>query len=228
MFLRVMLRFLFALGLNLPAAGADALEAVLARMDQEAAGFRDLTAQLTKTSYTAVLNESSQESGSVWIKRSGARDLTMKVEFTGPNERALGFENSKGQIYYPKIRSVQIFDLGKSRRLVDQFLLLGFGTPGKEVAKNYRLAVAGEEAVAGQKCTRVELIPKSAEVLQHLQKVELWIPENAGHPVQQKLFQLGGDYTVIIYTDLKLNPKLPETAFRLDLPKDVKREYPQK
>jgi outer membrane lipoprotein-sorting protein len=228
MFLRVTLTFLFALGLELPAAGADALEAVLARMDQEAAGFRDLTAQLTKTSYTAVLNESSQESGSVWIKRSGARDLMMKVEFTGPNERALGFENSRGQIYYPKIQTVQIFDLGKSRRLVDQFLLLGFGTPGKEVAKNYRLAVAGEEAAAGQKCTRLELIPKSTEVLQHLQKVELWIPENAGHPVQQKLFQLGGDYTVIIYTDLKLNPKLPETAFRLNLPKDVKREYPQK
>lgn len=227
MFLRVMLTLLFVVGLS-RAAGADTLEAVLARMDQEAAGFRDLSAQLKKTSYTAVLNETDQEGGQVWIKRSGARDLAMKVEFAGPNERALGFENSKGQIYYPKIQTVQIFDLGRSRHLVDQFLLLGFGTSGKDVAKNYRLAVLGQETAAGQKCTRLELVPKSTEVLQHLQKVELWIPESAGHPVQQKFFQPGGDYTVIIYTDLKLNPKLPDTAFRLNLPKGVKREYPQK
>ena len=223
-----MLAFLLAGGLSRPLAAADTLEAVLARMDKEAAGFRDLSAQLKKTSYTAVLNDNSQESGAVWIKRSRPRGLTMKVEFSGPNERALGFENSQGQIYYPKIQTVQIFDLGKSRRLVDQFLLLGFGTSGKEAAKNYQLAVGGQEVAAGQKCTRLELVPKSSEVLQHLQKVELWIPENAGHPVQQKFFQRGGDYTVIIYTDLKLNPALPETSFRLNLPKGVKREYPQK
>ncbi len=228
MSLRIVLMCLFAVAWRCPLPAADTLEAVLARMDQEAASFRDLTAQLKKTSYTAVLNDTSQEGGTVWIRRAGSRDLIMKVEFVGPNERSLGFENSKGQIYYPKIRTVQIFDLGKSRRLVDQFLLLGFGTSGKELVKNYRLAVLGTEAAAGQACTRLELVPKSAEVLQHLQKIELWIPENAGHPVQQKFFQPGGDYTVIIYTDLKLNPKLPETAFRMNLPADVKKEYPQK
>ena len=226
--LRTAVGLLFALGVVGPAGGADTLESVLARMDREAGTFRDMTARLQKITYTAVLNDTSQESGTVWIKRSGARDLIMRIEFTGPNPRALGFEGSKGQIYYPKIQTVQIYDLGKNRSLVGQFLLLGFGTSGRDVAKNYTMKVIGQETAGAEKCARLELTPKSSEVLQYIQKVELWIPETAGHPVQQKILQPGGDYMLIAYSEMQWNPRLQEGAFRLNLPQGVKREYPQK
>lgn len=227
-FLRSAVGLLFALGVSSSPGGAETLESVLARIDREAGTFRDLTARLQKTTHTAVLNDTSQESGTVWIKRSGARDLIMRIEFTEPNPRALGFEGSKGQIYYPKIQTVQIYDLGKNRSLVDQFLLLGFGTSGRDVAKNYTMKVIGEETVGGEECTHLELTPKSSEVLQYIQKVELWIPHTAGHPVQQKILQPGGDYMLIAYSEMQWNPRLQEGAFRLNLPKGVKREYPQK
>lgn len=226
--LRAAVGLLLALGVSGPLGGAEPLESVLARMDREAGTFRDLTARLQKTTHTAVLNDTSQESGTLWIKRSGARDLIMRIEFTEPNPRALAFEGSSGQIYYPKIQTVQIYNLGKNRSLVDQFLLLGFGTPGRDVAKNYTMRVLGQETVGADNCTRLELTPKSSEVLQYIQKVELWIPETAGHPVQQKILQPGGDYMLIAYSQIQWNPQLQEGAFRLNLPKGVKREYPQK
>jgi outer membrane lipoprotein-sorting protein len=126
------------------------------------------------------------------------------------------------------MNTVQVYDVGKSRSLVDQFVLLGFGTSGKELAKNYTVNATGEDIVKGRNTTRLELVPRSAKVKEQITKVELWIPLDAGHPVQQKFYQPGGDYYLVTYSDVQLNPNLPDDAFRLKLPANVKREYPQK
>jgi outer membrane lipoprotein-sorting protein len=209
-------------------ASAEPLEAVLARLDKAAAEFRDLTAEFSRTNYTAVLNETTQESGRLWIRRAGPRNRLMRLEFDGPNPRSLGFDGAQGQIFYPKIQTVQIYDLGKHRSLVDQFLLLGFGTAGREMARSYNIKMAGETTVAERKSTRLQLAPKSAEVAQHVLSVELAIPEGAGYPVQQRFSLPGGDWARVVYSAIRWNPNLPEAQFRLNLPKGVKREYPQK
>jgi hypothetical protein len=46
--------------------------------------------------------------------------------------------------------------------------------------------------------------------------------------VQQKLYEPGGDYLLATYTNIKLRANLPDSAVKMDLPKSVKREYPQK
>jgi outer membrane lipoprotein-sorting protein len=86
----------------------------------------------------------------------------------------------------------------------------------------------GQETIAGQKSSRIELIPKSKEALVHLKRVELWISEDTGLPVRQKFHLPGGDYSEATYTNAKLAPNLPDSAVRLNLPKGVKRETPQK
>jgi outer membrane lipoprotein-sorting protein len=84
------------------------------------------------------------------------------------------------------------------------------------------------QPVAGQKTARLELIPISKEVLQHLKKLELWVSESTGYPVQQKFFLPANDYMLVTYTGMKANPDLSDSALRLKLPKGVKREHPQK
>lgn len=208
-------------------AYCETVDAVLARMDKEAAGFRQISSKLKKSDYTAALNDSDSESGEMWLRRNG-HDAIMRTEFALPQHRSVAVEGGKAQIYYPKIRTVQIYDLGKAGALVDQFLVLGFGSSGKEIAKNYTVALGGEEMVNGEKTTRLELTPKSSKVQDQIKKVELWIPQGAGHPVQQRVTQPNGDYYLFTYSDIKLNPGLADSAFRLNLPSDVKREYPQK
>ncbi len=216
-----------AAGTIFPVAHAETLDAVLARMDKEAANFREMSASLKKTTYTAVLNDTTVESGQMWLKRSG-RDLLMHSEMTQPEPKSYAFADSRGEVYFPKIRTVQIYDLGKNRALVDQFLLLGFGSPGKTLAKSYTLQLAGDETIDGEKTSHLVLIPKSKQVLEQFEKIELWIPLNAGHPIQQRFMQRGGDYYLIAYSDVKINPNLPDSVFRLNLPPGVKKEYPQK
>jgi outer membrane lipoprotein-sorting protein len=208
-------------------ARADTLEAVLARMDQEAASFKQIAADFTKWTYTKVLNDTTQESGTMWLKRQG-RSVEMRTEIQQPEERSVGLDGEQAEIYYPKIRTVQIYSLGKNRGLVDQFLLLGFGSRGSSLEKNYTLKLGGQELISGQKTTRLELAPKAADVLKQIEKVELWIPLDGGHPIQQRFVQPGGDYYLVTYSGIKLNPSLPDAYFRLQLPPNVKREHPQR
>ncbi|HWR49776.1 MAG TPA: outer membrane lipoprotein carrier protein LolA [Bryobacteraceae bacterium] len=206
---------------------AESTQSVLARLEKESGAFRQVTAKLTKATHTAILDDTTTESGRIWMRRAG-KTVSVRTEIVEPEARAYSFEGDTGQVYYPKMNMVQIYDVGKSRSLVDQFVLLGFGTSGKDLAKNYTVNAVGEEAVAGRKTTRVELIPRSPKVKEQITKVELWIPLDAGHPVQQKFYQPGGDYYLVTYSDVQLNSNLPDNAFRLKLPSDVKREYPQK
>jgi outer membrane lipoprotein-sorting protein len=204
------------------------LAATLARMDDAAAKFKGLQADMQKIAHTAVINEDSVDAGTIAVKRPNPHDIRVLMNFQPPNPRQVMIAGVKGAIYYPGMNTVQEYDLGKSRSLVEQFMLLGFGSNSKDLESAYSIRLGGPETVAGQKATRIELIPKSQDVLEHLKRVDLWISDTMGIAVQQKLFEPGGDYLLATYTNIKLRPNLPDSLVKLDLPKSVKREYPQK
>lgn len=211
-----------------PGAGAASLEEVLARMDRSAAGFRGLTASLRLISYTAIVKETSEESGRITIFRPKPRDMRMLVEISRPSARAVAYQGRKVQMFYPKLEVVREYDLGKQASLVDQYLLLGFGTPGSDLKKSYGIRLAGEEALNGVKTDRLELVPLSGEAVKHVRMFEIWVSQQDGIVVQQKLHQPSRDYMLFSYGDIKLNPALTEESVRLKLPKGVKKETPQK
>ena len=78
------------------------------------------------------------------------------------------------------------------------------------------------------RATRIELTPKSDELKKLVTKIELWIPEGQTNPVQEKITQPSKNYSLVKYSDLKINPTLPDSAFALTLPAKVKKIHPQK
>lgn len=210
------------------ALSADTLDAVLAKMDKASAGFRGMTASLNKSTYTAVIKETTSETGSISLLRPKPRDLRMLVNFSAPEERAVEFAGKKLRIYYPKMRTIQEYDLGKQSALLEQFLLLGFGASGKELTAKYTMKAAGEETVAGVSTTKLELTPKSKDALQHVKKIEMWVSGDTAQPVQQKIYQTSRDTVTITYTGAKINPPLGGDSVKLKTPAGVKTEYPQR
>lgn len=210
-------------------ATAGPLETSLAKMDRAAAQFTGLSADLSKTSYTAVVKDSSTESGTIVMKRLKGHNMRMLFDVKQPEPKSYFIDGHKFQQYLPKAQTVQEYDIGKYKSMVNEFLLLGFGATSAELRNSYEVSLGGPDTVAGQKATRLELIPKSKDLLMYVAKVELWISDATGLPVQQKFYPPGsGDYTVATYTNAKINPNLPDSAGKLNLPKGVTKEYPQK
>src|ERR1039457_265406 len=203
-------------------------DAVLDRIDKAGASFRSMSAKLRRVQHTAVIpDEDNVDSGTVLLKRGHRRDLRMLIDLTDPDRKTVAFSGHTVEIYYPKIKTVDEFDVSKFKELLEQFFLLGFGTSRAELQASYNLRLVGPDTVGGQKTEILELIPKSKEVLQHLTKLEMWVADN-GYPIQQKFYLPGGDYQLATYSDVKINPQIADSDLKLRVPKNVKREYPQK
>jgi outer membrane lipoprotein-sorting protein len=216
-------------GLRLAAYGAEDLAGVLARMDQASAKFKDLTADVTKTSYMAAFKEQNIDSGKIAVKVPRRHDYRVLIEFEKPDPKKITIVGTKVEVFYPKTNIVQEMDLGKNNRAqVESFLLLGFGSNSKELQNAYSLKFLGPETLEGQKTARIELIPKDDDLRAQFPKFELWIADTTGISVQQKLYQPGGDYSVASYTNMKINQNLPDSAVKLNLPRGVQRERLQR
>ncbi len=157
----------FAIGALASPQSSWTLDNVLKQMDAQAADFRSLTADMERTKVTVVVNDKSTESGRIAVRR----DDKMRIEVTQPDARTILRDGDTFYIYNPKIHRVEEYNLGKKKSLVDQFLLLGFGTSGSSLKESYTITLQGEETLDNRKVLRLELLPKTEEVRKQLSKI---------------------------------------------------------
>jgi outer membrane lipoprotein-sorting protein len=228
------LRFILAMalcGAAAPGALADTLDQILALMDQNAASFKSMTAHFRQDSHVEALKGEPDQSGTgVTSMKRSKKDVRVLFVFDQPDPKSVALSGNKLEIFYPKIQTVEEYDIAKYRELVQQYLLVGFGASGKDLKAEHKIRELGEETVSGQKALRIELISKDQEVAKKVPKMELWLSEDKdrGYPLQQKAYQTAGDYTMITYSEIKINPSLPDSAFKLNVSKSVKRITPGK
>src|SRR6202043_3385425 len=112
-----------------------------------ASDFRSLTADLENTKYTDVVKDTSVEKGHIYVRK----DSKMRIEITEPDPRTILRVGDSLFVYTPKIKRVEEFDLGKNRAMVDQYVLLGFGTKSQNMLKSYDVVLTGEEELDHRK-----------------------------------------------------------------------------
>ncbi len=193
-------------------------------MDKSAQDFHTLTADLEHIKYTAVVKDTSTETGHIFVRR----DEKMRIEIEKPDLRTILRTGDSLFIYNPKINRVEEYDLGKNRSLVDQYVRLGFGTKGEDIKKSFLVAVLGEEELDHKKTVMLELTPKSDLVRNQITKIQMWMDEASWLPIQQKFFEAGsGDYVLSHYTNVMKNLKINDAKFKQDWPKSVSRVKPR-
>jgi len=193
--------------------GKPTLESVLALMDNSAKDFRSLTAEIEHVKYTAVVKDTSIETGLIYVRK----DDKLRIDFLKPDPRTILRNGDNLYIYTPKIGRVEEFNIGKNRAMADQYLVLGFGTKSDSLRKNYAVKFLGEEDLDGRKMALLELIPKAEEVHKQIEKIEMWVDEASWMPMQQKFFETGsGDYFMSRYKAVMKNLKIGDSKFKPD------------
>lgn len=222
-------RFLFLLLLLVPFCGTDAQpqkwaeNQLVEHLNRAADRFKTLTASLQFTKMTVVVNDTSTETGRLYY----SRNRRILIEMTNPEAKEILFTGNKAFIYYPRMSQIQEFDLDKHRALVEQFLLLGFGTKGSELRNAYLITVLGETRLDNLAVLQIELTPKDERIRNQIHKIHLWLDLASWVPVQQKFFEVGGDYLLTRYTEIKVNVPIPDAKQRLSAPRGTKRIKPR-
>ena len=216
--------FLPATRASVSQQAAGSLDNVLKQMDAQAATFRSLSADLERTKVTVVVNDKSTETGKILVRS----DDKMRIEVTQPDPRTILRDGDNFYIYNPKIHRVEEYNLGKKKSVVDQFLLLGFGTSGSSLKESYGVSLQGEQTLDNTKVVLLVLLPKTDEVKKQLSKIQLWLDETTWLPVQQQFFETGsGDYFIIRYRNITRNVHISDNDFKPHWPHGTTRVQPQ-
>ena len=192
-------------------------------MDAEAKDFHSLSADIERTKVTIVVNDRSTETGRIWV-----RGDKMVLDFQAPNARTILRTGDNLYIYNPGLKRVEEYNLGKNRGLVDQFLLLGFGTKGAELQKSYLVTLLREEKFEDKRVIVLELTPKSDAVRNQISKIQIWLDEATWLPTQQQFFEAGsGDYSIVLYSRWVRNAAIPDSRFKPRWPKGTEKVKPR-
>lgn len=197
------------------------LSQILSRMSDSSKHLKTISADLEYTKVTVLVNDKSTEAGRMFFRNSKSPEIL--IDFNVPAAKVILFKKDKAEIYLPKINQIQEYDLSQHASLVQQFLLLGFGTDAKELEKMYKMNYLREEQLEGDMTAVLELIPRKESVAAQLSKVHLWVSEESWLPVQQKFFEAGGDYSIARYSAVKVNRFIPSSVFRIHAAKGAKR-----
>ena len=205
------------------------MDVLLEHMDMAAERFRAMQADVRWLKYTDLVDDESIEKGTIHVMRDKKKQINLLIEFREPYPYFFSVRGTKIEIYRPKIATVEEYDLSKSREMLEQALLLGFGTAGRFLREKYELIMVGEEEAAGAAVVKIELVPKSEKLREHMPRLAMWISTADWQPVQEKIYSANpGDYRLYTYTNIKRNSLTKESALKLKIPSSVKRIYPQR
>jgi outer membrane lipoprotein-sorting protein len=218
-------RLVFLAALAGTSLRAESLDDILARMDQSARGLRTFSAKMKRTEYTKVFNGKEDSDGLRLVKRANGQTIGI-VQFFGKNPQTVRFAGKTVEVYYPEAKRVEVYDAGKFGKMgkqVDQLLLIGIGVTSADLRRDFEVKAGAMETIGGASTTRIDLTPKDNDLRKQVEKIEMWIAEKESVPVQIKVTRTSGDYNQAVYSDVQMNPSLPDSAFELKTPADVKR-----
>lgn len=186
-------------------------------MNQAARRVHTVSAHLAYTTVTVLVNDRSTQNGVLYYHKGRHRPEVM-IRFSGPAAKDILFKKSTAEIYYPNLKQIQEYNLERRQNLLQQFLLLGFGTETGQIESSYAIHYAGERKVGTQMAALLELKPTSKEVAAQLKKIDLWVSEQNWMPIQQQFFETSGDYLIARYSGLKVNPPVSPSTFKINAP----------
>jgi len=189
------------------------LSQILSRMNESGKRLKTLSANLEYTKVTVLVNDKSTEEGRLFYRKGKTPEV--RIEFQQPESKVILFKKNKAELYLPKINQLQEFNLEQKSGMVEEFLLLGFGSETGELKKSYDLKYLKEEDIDGDTTAVLELTPRKESLASQLTKIQMWVSEESWLPTQQQFFEPGGDYLIARYKAVKVNLKIPSTTFEI-------------
>lgn len=203
-------------GQTAPADQKD-LKEVLRQLDAAAANFRSTSADFEfDTVQTDPVPDKDVQKGTVYYKRNG-KNFQMAAHIREDNGKPvpkdLTYSGGKVMLYEKLTNQVHVKDAAK----YENYLLLGFGASGKELADKWDIKYLGPEPLIDGKTSvdteKLELVAKDPDVLKLFPKVIIWVDPVRGVSLKQFFDEGQGQSRTCFYFNIKVNQPLRESDF---------------
>jgi outer membrane lipoprotein-sorting protein len=190
-----------------------AAQAALRRLAERFRDARTLSARVSQSRKTSLLDRPVTSSGTLYYRREPAR---LVFHMTEPRPAEIHLDRAAYQVHRPDEKRLERLDF-EGEDLAPRLLMV-FEPKAEEMGRTFR--VGREDAPAGE--VRVVLEPRDDKVRRHLRRLSLALAEGDGALRRIAYTDAEGDEVVFTLTELKVNPELAPGLFELKVPEGTR------
>lgn len=208
LYLGLVLSFLSASAATASAQGP--LGQILNRMDAHNKALKSVQADVTMLKFNPQLNITDTYKGSTSYLPNAKGKRYMRLDWASPRVEQISVIGDDYKLLKPNQKQAYVGNVKKAKTSASAGNALGFMNMNKEQLKaNYNVVYLGEE----NSTWRLQLTPKAQA---NYKSAELWIDGN-GMPIQAKVFEVNGDTTTVILSNVRKNIVIDAKIFELDI-----------
>lgn len=194
------------------------------KLNQAARSFHNATADFEfDRTQTDPVPDTDVLKGVAYYERKGS-DFQMAAHIRENNGKPAlkTYTFSKGILKLDEPGINQVTTVQQASKFTD-YIMLGFGASGDELAAKWEIKDQGAESVGGVMTEKLELVAKDPTVKKNIPKVTIWMDLSRAVSVKQVWDQGQGQSRENTYTNIKVNQALPKDAFTFKT--DSKTQY---
>ncbi|MFQ5719674.1 MAG: outer membrane lipoprotein carrier protein LolA [Acidobacteriota bacterium] len=204
-----------AADINVPeAAKEERLHTILERFDEAQRDIRTLQADFAERKELSMLVDPIESTGRFYYENPDRA----KWEYLSPDRRVFLISDNTLMQYLPAEKTLEKKDLraAYTHRL---FKVFGLGQTSEELMSYYDIHLGEDEP--GSDTYLLVLVPHKRRVEKRLSRVLLWVGDHDFLPRAMEYQEADGDTTHLTFEHVRINDKLADGTFHLDVPEGV-------
>lgn len=203
---------------------ARAQQTALEKLNQSAKNFRTASADFEfDTNQTDPVPDTDVMKGTAYYERKGSSfQMAAHIRTDNGKDAAKTYTFSGGVLKLDEPGPNQVTTIAQASKFTD-YVMLGFGASGDELAAKWEISDLGAETVGGVQTEKLGLVAKDPGVRKNIPKVTIWMDLSRAVSVKQVWDQGQGRSRENTYTNIKVNQALPKDAFTFKT--DSKTQY---
>lgn len=196
-----------------PSAFSNDLDKALEEMKNFWKGVDSFTCDFEQTRRAALFEGDMISTGSLAYKKPE----TIVLRYDRPDDSVISIKPGLITMYYPSLKEAQVIHFDEDNPLSNTIpILIGTADEIDRLKKAYTISYGSEKGLVV-----FTFIPQIKNNLKNVEKYVIKLTTRY-MPVETTIYQLGGDTTVMRFTNQKINPPLDEGSLKVPLPPDTR------
>lgn len=195
------------------------LEEILKKVEGANAQLETMEADINYSRVITLLDSEDTSKGILKYKKP----KKVYIKFQPPRNEINIIDGTYIWIYHPEEKQVEKYEMssgGDASQGMDIFEL-GYEFSTEKIKQNYNITLLDDVLTKEGTLFHIELIPKE-DFDTDYSRTLLWIREGLWLPVQFQLYESDGEIVnTIELSNIRINTKIPDEVFKLDIPDDV-------
>jgi outer membrane lipoprotein-sorting protein len=187
------------------------LNQFLDKVDERLSSIRSLSASFDQTRTIDITDQTIKASGRLYLQKPDR----ILLDYTDPEPQKLLVDDSVVMIYLPSLKQVQRFRFEGSPEGKNLFV---FWEPLGELEKEFTISSSRRK---GARLRYIELKPREETNTTGFSKLVLGIDTDLRFPRVIEVEEMGGDVVKMVLSRIRIDPKLDESLFELDLGEEI-------